>query len=126
MDIKNLLLTEIEKVSDNEFKYKLIDLDLLNPFEIYDKWILSDNLTEPRATQFLKDICVDNGKPFTDSIVLFNKKCPLYFQGVYLNNNPLIADDIVIIPNSEARGLYKINENLFELCRCVNNLKGEI
>lgn len=116
MDLINLLLISIEKISESEFKYKLINLDSLKPFEITDIWITGEYVPKARASNFLKDILADNQKTVSNEIdITINRLCPLYFKGVFLNKNPMTASDIAIIPDVTARGLNKIANSMSNL-----------
>ena len=117
MLLKNLLLTEIVKVSKSQYEYTIIDLDTLDSFKITDEWVTHQRTSKVTESQFIKDVMADNGKHLI--------RCPLFFNAVYLKKDdnkivqiPMTTDDLAIIPNGQVRGLNRI-------ANAIDNLKGE-
>ena len=129
MLLKELLLTDIVEVSENELKYVIMDL---NSYEIFH---IIDNVGNKPNYQFLLNIFADNVKtPIKKDVKTFQRlirKNPLFFNAVYLKNDcdgsiqiPRTVDDIAIIPNVEARGFAWCKEQLVYIGMNIVDLKG--
>ena len=110
------MITDIEKIGKSQFKYHITDLDSLESFTITDNWVMKESWTEPKPSNFIKDVLADNCKPClpTEKLGRIRNSCPLYFNAVYLKKKdrivqiPMTTEDIVIIPNGQVRGLNQI------------------
>ena len=131
MLVKNLLLTEIVRVSESELKYKIFDLDSGESFEIVDE------LNHPYDYRFIRGIFADNVRtPFKDDVRFFNqiiRKNPLFFNAVYLKiddegfiQTPMTVEDIAVIPNVDARGFVICKDALMSVSTSLDNLIGDI
>lgn len=133
MLLKELLLTDIAEVSENELKYKVMDLNTYKTFTIFDR------MEDKPNYQFIFNIFLDNAiMPPKRDVKTFQRlirKNPLYFNAVYLVDGciedindpiPLCNDveDFAIIPNVEARGFARCKEQLHQLHMSIENLKG--